>query len=67
MGTIMLFVLCIITSIIGMSMAQSRGRSAAGGFFLGLCLGIIGLAIIALMGKAPEKETQSDHKEIEKD
>lgn len=61
MGVIMLFVLCLITAIIGMAMADSRGRSAMGGFFLGLFLTVIGLAIIALMGKAPSEESHSNY------
>ena len=45
-----LILLWVIFGIIGASMADKRNRSAAGGFVLGLFLGVIGLAIIAIMG-----------------
>lgn len=41
----------IIMGIIGVSMAEKRNRNRFGGFALGFCLGIIGLAIIALVGE----------------
>jgi len=41
----------IICAFIGRSMAINRNRSAGGGFILGLLLGLIGLAIIALLGE----------------
>ena len=40
----------LIMGIIGASMADNRNRSSVGGFALGFLLGLIGLAIIALMG-----------------
>jgi hypothetical protein len=49
----------IVMGIIGAGMAERRGRSAVGGFFLGLCLSVVGLAIIALMGK---KEGYHDYR-----
>lgn len=53
---ILLFIMGIIFAIIGTAMAENRNRSAAGGFFAGLFLGVIGLVIIALMGKAEVEE-----------
>ena len=41
----------IIMGIIGVSMAESRNRNRFGGFALGFFLGLIGLAIIALLGE----------------
>ncbi len=43
-------VVALILGIIGSSMAEKRNRSTVGGFALGFLLGLIGLAIIALMG-----------------
>ena len=51
-----IFALWIICAIIGANMAKNRHRSHVGGFFLGLLLGLIGLAILALMGDAKEKK-----------
>lgn len=41
----------LVCAFIGVKMSGERGRSKPAGFILGLFLGIIGLAIIALMGK----------------
>jgi len=46
--------LWFICAFIGGSMAAKRNRSYAGGFVMGLFLGLLGLAIIALMGKQKE-------------
>lgn len=48
----------LITGIIGASMADNRNRSTLGGFILGGVLGLIGLAIIALMGKHPYSDEE---------
>jgi succinate-acetate transporter protein len=47
---LMYFAVCLILGVIGAAMADTRKRSTFGGFVLGFGLGIIGLAIIALMG-----------------
>ena len=44
-------VVWLICAIIGASMAEKRNRSTVSGFFLGLFLGLIGLAIIAIAGE----------------
>lgn len=44
------FAILLIIGIIGASMAGKRNRSTFGGFLLGLLLGLIGLAIIAIAG-----------------
>jgi hypothetical protein len=44
-------VIWLICAIIGAVMAEKRGRSTVGGFMLGLLLGLIGLAIIAIAGE----------------
>lgn len=44
------FIIMLIMGAIGAKMADERGRSSVGGFFLGFFLTLIGLAIIALMG-----------------
>jgi len=59
MEFIMFFILQMVLAIIGMAMAESRGRSAGGGFLLGFLLGLIGLAIIALMGQAQNNGTDN--------
>lgn len=59
MEFIMFFILQMVVAIIGMAMAESRDRSAAGGFLLGFLLGLIGLAIIALMGQAQNNDTDN--------
>lgn len=41
----------LLWGTIGACMAEKRNRSRFGGFALGLLLGLIGLAIIALMGR----------------
>jgi hypothetical protein len=46
--TIIIWLVC---AIIGASMAGNRGRSTVGGFMLGLLLGLIGIAIIAIAGE----------------
>lgn len=45
------FVVLLIIGIIGASMSEKRNRSTFGGFLLGFLLGLIGLAIIAIVGK----------------
>ena len=45
---IIIWVLC---AFIGRSMAISRNRSGGAGFAMGLLLGLVGLAIIAIMGE----------------
>lgn len=47
---IFVVILWLVFAIIGAVMAENRGRSKFGGFILGLLLGLIGIAIIALMG-----------------
>ena len=47
----------IICGIIGVSMSEKRNRNRFGGFALGFFLGLIGLAIIALVG---EKKDQNN-------
>jgi hypothetical protein len=47
---VLFFVTVLITGIIGTAMADNRNRSKFGGFALGFFLGLIGIAIIALMG-----------------
>ncbi len=42
--------ICAGLGFAGMHMAESRGRSKGGGFGIGFILGLLGLAIIALMG-----------------
>jgi hypothetical protein len=49
-GTFWLIAVCLVLGVIGASMADTRKRSTFGGFVLGAGLGIIGLAIIAIMG-----------------
>lgn len=41
----------LLWGTIGAGMAERRNRSRFGGFALGFLLGLVGLAIIALMGK----------------
>ena len=41
---------CAIFGMLGALMAYNRNRSVFGGMVLGFLLGLIGLAIIALMG-----------------
>lgn len=41
----------IIMGIIGALMSEKRERSKVGGFALGFFLGLIGIAIIAVIGK----------------
>lgn len=41
----------IVMGIIGASMSEKRNRNRYGGFALGFFLGLIGLAIIALVGE----------------
>jgi len=54
MEFIIMLIIQITMGIIGATMAENRNRSTIGGFFLGFLLGLIGLAIIALMGRAPK-------------
>ena len=56
MEIIIFLIINTVLGAIGTAMAEDRNRSAAGGFFLGLLLGLIGLAIIALMGKLPKEQ-----------
>jgi hypothetical protein len=49
---VFIVIIWIICAFIGMSMADKRGRSKGAGFALGLLLGLIGLAVIALLGNA---------------
>lgn len=44
----------IIMGIIGAQMSEKRNRSKFGGFALGFLLGLIGLAVIALVGEKKE-------------
>jgi FtsH-binding integral membrane protein len=44
----------IIMGIIGTQMSKKRNMSKLGGFALGFLLGLIGLAIIALVGEKKE-------------
>jgi hypothetical protein len=48
----LLVVIWVICGIVGAVMSEKRGRSRFGGFVLGLLLGVIGIAIVVLMGHA---------------
>lgn len=52
----------VICGLIGMSMADKRNRGKGAGFAIGFLLGLVGLAVIALLGKkdAPRKEESSN-------
>lgn len=56
---LMIFV-WLITGIIGAVMSEKRGRSTVGGFCLGFFLGLIGIAIIALVGEKKTETITSD-------
>ena len=45
----------LIMGLVGTSMAEKRNRNRFGGFALGFLLGLIGLAIIALIGEKKEQ------------
>ncbi len=51
----LLITLLLIMGIIGAMMADHYNRSKFAGFVLGAGLGLIGLAILALMGKKKEE------------
>jgi hypothetical protein len=45
-----ILILAFVFGIIGATMADSRNRSSVGGFALGFLLGVVGIAIIAVLG-----------------
>jgi len=63
MEIIIFLIINTVLGALGAQIAKDRNRSAAGGFFLGLFLGLIGLAIIALMGKLPDEQENKPLKE----
>ncbi len=48
----------IIMGIIGAIMSEKRHRNKVGGFILGFFLGLIGIAIIAVVGEKKIEETK---------
>lgn len=55
----------IVMGIIGVNMSEKRNRNRFGGFALGFFLGLIGIAIIALVGEKKEKgEVNEVQKEV---
>jgi hypothetical protein len=50
----------IVMGIIGTIMSEKRGRNRVGGFALGFFLGLIGIAIIAVVGEKRIETKKSD-------
>lgn len=59
---LVLFFVGLICGIVGATIAQHKGGSAAAGFFLGAFLGPIGLIIAALLG--PEQQVQAERPKV---
>ena len=60
MEIVFYLVICVVIGMAGMHMADTRGRSKVGGFGMGFLLGLIGLAVIAIMGHANTKESKDE-------
>ena len=58
------FAVFIIMGIIGAVMSEKRHRNKIGGFALGFFLGLIGIAIIAIVG---DKKSKGGMNEIQKE
>lgn len=45
------FLTLLVIGFIGKGMAEKRGRSGGAGFAMGFLLGLVGLAVIGLLGE----------------